>query len=129
MAQYLRTRVGTGCPAHTNPGRFSRLVHALLFLIPVANPDYEAMLPLVAEWLIEFDDNGDPWREIGLDANGEPVLAGPNEREYGFWLDTGMRLPDFAGDAVAREDFEALWARCPSHSAQDPSRRPTRACS
>ncbi len=64
---------------------------------------------LVREWLIEFGDDGLPWREIGLDESGAPVLAGPDARNYGFWLDTNMTIKDFDGEPVAEEEFERIW--------------------
>lgn len=64
---------------------------------------------LVQEWLIEFDKDGLPGREIGIDKNGLPALAGPNAHNYGFWLDTNMKIDDFAGEPVDRDEFERLW--------------------
>jgi hypothetical protein len=95
----------------TESDTLARILRVLLFFIPRANPDYESVLPQVREWLIEFDEAGQPWREIGLDAVGTPVLSGPDSRNYGFWLDTNMRLPDFEGQEISADLFEELWLR------------------
>ena len=70
---------------------------------------------LVKEWLIEFDDDGKPWREIGMDDSGRPVLAGPSIRNYGFWLDTNMIASDFHGEKLDRNEFEKNWKACGVH--------------
>lgn len=80
-------------------------------LLPDANPDYR--LDQVRAWLIEFDEEGLPGREIGLDGKGAAVLAGPDERNYGFWLDTNMKWDDFEGEPVTAEAFESAWRRWP----------------
>jgi hypothetical protein len=87
----------------------------LLWFIPEANPDYRGKLHLVHEWFIEFDDEGQPWREIGININGRPVLAGPDDRNYGFWLDTNMTLKDFSGEPVDAAEFERLWRESGAH--------------
>ena len=89
-----------------------KLMSAVLFFIPKANPDYDSKMYLVKKWLIEFiDEEGElvPWREIGLDADGKPVFAGPDKRNYGFWLDTNMKLEDFKGEMIEKEEFERFW--------------------
>jgi len=63
---------------------------------------------------VEFED-GQPWREIALDADGLPVGAAPSTLNYGFWNDTNMTLDDFRNsDALLREittsEFELTWA-------------------
>ena len=85
-------------------------MRALLFFIPRANPDYEPKLHVVREWLVEFDQDDRPDREVGLDATGSPVIAGPNPRNCGFWLDTNMLFKDFAGEPITKEQFEARWS-------------------
>ncbi len=86
------------------PSLLSRLIQKLS-----ANPDYERGFPEVAEWLIEFGDDQLPDREIGLNSVGVPVLAGPNERNYGFWLDTNMKLNDFENEVIEKNYFEEKW--------------------
>lgn len=103
----IRTRKATGWPAREPV--WIRLWRAILFFVPRANPDYDKKMHLLHEWLIEFDEAGNPGREIGLDAQGEPVLAGPDARNYGFWLDTNMTLKNFERNDVDAELFEALW--------------------
>ena len=106
--RFIRTSLATDWSPKES--RVNRVVGGLLEkFIPEANPDYA--LHLVREWLIEFDDDGLPGREIGLDASGEPVLAGPDGRNYGFWLDTNLRFRDFTGDVVTAEVFESAWRR------------------
>ncbi len=61
-------------------------------------------------WLIEFDEEGKPFREIGLDESDSVVIAGPSESDYGFWSDTNMKLNDFEGEPVSEAYFEQLWA-------------------
>lgn len=104
--RFIKTALATNWPAKESSGK--PLIEGLLTrVIPEANPDHP--FHLVRVWLIEFDDDGVPSREIGLDASGEPVLAGPDDRNYGFWLDTNMRFYDFVGDDVSAEVFERLW--------------------
>ena len=86
-----------------------RVTKLMLFFIPQANPGYESKMHLIKEWLIEFDDDGHPDREMGLDINGRVVIAGPSDTDYGFWLDTNMKAEDFDGETVPQETFEALW--------------------
>ncbi len=102
--RYLRTQLGTD-------GRKPRTWRdRIASSIDTANPNYRGKCHLVRAWLIEFDDDGMPWREIGLDENDSVVLAGPSESDYGFWLDTNLRLADFTGEIVTLEFFEKFWA-------------------
>jgi hypothetical protein len=78
--------------------------------IDTANPSYRGKYPLIRTWLIEFDDAGNPWREVGLGIGGAIVVAGPSTKDYGFWLDTSMTLADFTGDPITQEEFESIWA-------------------
>ena len=36
-------------------------------------------------------------------------MAGPDDRNYGFWLDTNMKLKDFTGEPIEADEFELLW--------------------
>lgn len=110
---YVRTRAATGFQARRSA--WQKLVSVLLLPVPKANPDYEPRLPLVREWLIEFDDDGWPRREIGLDGDGRPLLRGPDHRNHGFWLDADMRLGDLDGESIVQELFEQQWLRAESH--------------
>lgn len=110
---FLRTRKATGWPTDLGKSAVGKI---LTIFIPQANPDYTAKMHLVYEWLIEFDDEGNPWREIGIDADGKPVLAGPDARNYGFWLDTNAQIKDFNdGVPVDKEIFEKLWRETGVH--------------
>jgi len=90
------------------------------------NPDYGSKLHLVHRWFVEFDDDGHPYREIGVDNAGNPVLAGPDKRNYGFWLDTNATFKDFDGEAISGELFEIEWRRFYERhpGREDPSFRP-----
>ena len=101
---FIRTTQGTDWVKPS--GWLARLISS----IDTANPSYRGRYHLVRAWVIEFDERGVPYREVGLDSNGSPVLAGPRQRDYGFWLDTGMHYGDFVGDPVTQEDFETLWS-------------------
>ncbi|WP_143269388.1 hypothetical protein [Mangrovitalea sediminis] len=107
--RYLRTSLAT----EFKEGRtlVERVIGSMCFFVPKANPGYEDRLHLVSEWVVEFDKNGLPGREIGLDQHGGVVLAGPNQEDYGFWLDTNMTYQDFTGESVSAETFEALWVK------------------
>ena len=105
---FLRTTLATDW---IDPAKEKWVFKMLRRLLPDPNPGYGGKMHLVEAWYIEFGDDGYPWREIGVDANGSPVLAGPSSRDYGFWLDTNMTQSDFDGVEVSQEEFEALWSR------------------
>lgn len=106
---YLKTKLSTDWP-EKEP--FSeKFIRGLLFFIPEANPDYRNKMHLIDEWLIEFEDNGLPHREIGITRNSEPVIAGPDDKNYGFWLDTNMKFEDFEGIEISKDHFEELWKK------------------
>jgi hypothetical protein len=89
-----------------------RLLDDLIFYLTYplqANPDYKSKYHLVREWLIEFEENGMPWREIGLGEDEKPIIAGPDKRNYGFWLDSNMDINDFEKNPVEEKYFEGKW--------------------
>ncbi len=100
---FLRTKLGTDFKEPSN--WWQRLLN-----VDTANPGYRNKYHLICTWLIEFDDNGDPWREIGLDEHEKVVVAGPSDENYGFWLDTNMRIGDFTGEPVDTDYFERMWS-------------------
>jgi hypothetical protein len=109
---YFSTKEATGWKEKDLKGWRVRLLYILLFFIPRANPDNEALYPKVATWLLEVDEAGIPKREIGLDSEGQPLFAAPDRRNYGLWTDN----PD---EPVNRSTmrpidpayFEGLWKR------------------
>lgn len=108
--KYLSTTKATDWPEKEDwRVKFLRVV---FFWIPRANPGYDSKMYLVKKWLIEFlEENGEfhPWREIALGENGRPVFAGPDKRNYGFWLDTNMKYEDFEGKPIEKDEFEKQW--------------------
>lgn len=107
MKRFLRTPIATDWPEPSSG--FGAALRAKIHRFFSANPDYDDKLHRVSEWLIEFDSEGYPFREIGLDKDSLAVIAGPDESNYGFWLDTNMKFPDFPGEPVTEEVFEEYW--------------------
>ena len=104
--RYLRTKLGTSFKKESIG---TKALRALLFFIPEANPSYRHKIHLVKEWLVEFEEEGMPCREIGLDQFGKPLLVGPVEMNYGLWHDTDMKLGNFDGEEVSKIMFEKMW--------------------
>lgn len=79
-----------------------------------ANPDFEDKIQYVSQWYLEYnEENDEPWREIGLDINKNVIVKLPDERNYGFWLDSNCTIENFEKDfgieMIAEEDFYNLW--------------------
>ncbi|WP_298538056.1 hypothetical protein [uncultured Algibacter sp.] len=108
--KYLKTKFATDWPE--GKSWKEKLLNRILFFIPRTNPDYEDKMYLVKSWLIEFlETNGEllPRREIALDENENPIFAGPDKRNYGFWLDTNMTFENFEGELINKTEFERHW--------------------
>ena|SRR4249919_3494615 len=88
-----------------------RLLKAILFFIPSANPDNERLYPQVRFWALEMNEEGWPQREVGLDASRKALFCAPKARNFGFWTDGPH--PQFAAseiEAISKSAFESLWA-------------------
>jgi hypothetical protein len=95
-----------------------KLVYTLLWFIPRSNPDFEVHFSRVRRWYVEVDDSGLPSRELGIDERGTPITAGPWERNFGFWTDSGEPLPAERTEEIAKDVFEAMWERFADSEAQ-----------
>ena len=91
------------------PSRTARSVRRLLWFIPSASPDHEALYSKVRRWLLEVDDSGAPQREVGLAEDGNPLIAAPDGRNFGFWTDSPYRFHSSEGEAIDAAYFETLW--------------------
>lgn len=107
--RFLRTKLATDWPE--GKGLKDKLIDAVFFFIPKGNPGYEDKMHLINEWFVEFGDDGTPGREIGIGKDGQVVIAGPSDRDYGFWLDTNMKYDDFEGEEIPEEIFEKYWVK------------------
>ena len=94
-----------------------RLLTALLFFLPRANLDNEKLYPQLTRWLIETDEAGMPTREIGINAEGNPLFSAPNERNFGFWTDSNLAFDPSELELIDQEYFEALWVKINTHQA------------
>jgi hypothetical protein len=113
-------RFGTTTKATNWPERHSwkvRVVRALLWFIPRANPDNEALYPKVRLWAVEVDDDGKPNREVGVGEDGTPLFRSPEGRNFGFWTDSPMTFNDGDLQPILEREFEDLWNGAPPHAA------------
>ena len=114
QTRYYETRLATRWPPRDRRER--RLDRLFGWL--EANKGYKGSWERLDRWWVEFAaaDNGEPWREIGFDAEGEAILAGPSRRNYGFWCDTNMTVAELQEQdedlvVVSRQDFEDTWVQ------------------
>ena len=77
----------------------------LKLVLPTANPDFEGLYSKVVKWWVEIDPAGVPQRELGFDAAGETVVAGPFGRNMGFWTDSHMVFEIDEYNAVPLVEF------------------------
>ena len=77
---FIRTKLATDWPQSQNTvvGKLINTISGKLS----SNPDYKKRLHLVREWLIEFNHDNLPEREIGLNLAGEPVISGPDDKNF-----------------------------------------------
>ena len=108
MKRYGSTTMATD---FRTPGRRKKLIRALLFFVPAANPDTEPLFPRVKKWFLEVDDVGVPLREVAVDEEGRVLFRMPDDRNYGFWTDSPVTLSEGVLDAITAEEFEVLWER------------------
>jgi hypothetical protein len=78
-------------------------------MIPLANPDFDRSYALVRKWWIEVDETGTPQRELGFDAHGRVIVAGPLADNFGFWTDSTMTFNPAEYKVAPGEEFESAW--------------------
>ena len=78
-----------------------------------ADPDFFDKLGYVAIWYLEYDEKCDePFREIGIDSSGKIIVKMPDERNYGYWVDTNCDLQFFKKfniQMITEQEFNNLW--------------------
>ena len=92
---------------------WKRLAYRLIKPL-IANPDFEDEIGFVSQWYIEYNEEIDcSSREIGLDVKNNIIVRMPDERNYGFWLDTNCTIEYFKKrkgfQMISKQDFEDLW--------------------
>jgi hypothetical protein len=113
---YFKFTVPTHVETGNNSNLLSKLFERIITrIIPKANPDYDHLISEVEIWAIEYDtDDNSVWREIGYDKNGIAIVAMPDNKNYGFWLDTQLTLKDYEAfdlKQLSFTEFESDWTK------------------
>lgn len=87
-----------------------RPVRWLRSVLGSPNPDFEAHYAQVRYWLLETQDSK-PVREIGIRADGSPIVVGPLVRNRGLSTDSPITLDPAEHPNVTKEEFEVQWQR------------------
>ncbi|QKG56876.1 hypothetical protein GKZ68_09705 [Hymenobacter sp. BRD128] len=86
------------------------MVRLILWWVPKGSPDYGKKSDDVAYWLVEVED-GRAEREIGFDAQGEPILHAPTDRNMGLWTDSDREFLVDDYQIVEAQEFNLLWQK------------------
>ena len=110
----VETTLGTERNDEPNSLFFTIPVRVARKLILLANPDFDSSYALGRKWWIEVDGSGTPQRELGFDAAGKVIVAGPlggpRGENYGFWTDSTMTFKPADYVVVSENAFEMAWA-------------------
>jgi len=96
------------------PGRFlNALSKVLQKVVPQANPYLDTRLDKVKWWVIEFNDDDIPFREVALDNESNPIAKLPWNDDYGYWTDNTLVKSDFYErfkiQEIDKQEFEKYW--------------------
>lgn len=91
-----------------------RVLFSVLNDIFAANPDFENKIPYVALWVVEYENNkfNQVIRELGFDTNGRIIVTLPDERNFGFWIDSDYTMKDYCKlniQMITEQEFNNLW--------------------
>ncbi len=91
-----------------------RVLFSVLNDIFAANPDFENKIPYVALWVVEYENNkfNQVIRELGFDTNGKIIVKLPDERNFGFWIDSDYTMKDYCKlniQMITEQEFNNLW--------------------
>jgi len=80
-------------------------------VIPSGNlPEVEKLFAQTVFWWLEIDEEGNPQREIGFNAQREPVVLGPVGDHIGFLTDVAGDWRSSDEDSIeAAREFEGVW--------------------
>src|SRR5690606_28769510 len=80
-------------------------IERIIFALKLSsNPDYDRnKINDAIYWIVEFDEDGIPIREIGLDENDNVILKIPYKKNYGYWIDNNMKYQDFISHFDAKK--------------------------
>lgn len=97
----------------TKRSLWCHLLHKMIAPLS-ANPDFDDKIEDVTLWFIEYDDvvNHIANREIGFAKDGRIIVKMPDDRNYGYWLDTNCELEDFKKmgiNMITEKEFNDLW--------------------
>lgn len=96
-----------------NKGKKSFVENIVFYLGLSSNPDYEYFIDRVEYWMVEFDEENIPIREIGIDDEGKVILKMPYKKNYGYWTDNSLEYKDFVAFfmavGVTQKEFEQKW--------------------
>ncbi|MDY6024916.1 hypothetical protein [Bergeyella zoohelcum] len=96
-----------------NKRKKSFIENIVFYLGLSSNPDYECYIDEVESWMVEFDEENIPIREIGIDDEGKAILKMPYKKNYGYWTDNSLEYEDFTSSFMAvkirQEEFEEKW--------------------
>jgi hypothetical protein len=86
------------------------IIRVLSKILPEANPDFDHLYGKVRVVWLEVGKKGHPCREIGFDKDGNAIVLGPIDRNYGFITDSLELFGDeFENNPEIESKFEALW--------------------
>ena len=109
--KYLKTTKATSWDKEVSLAE--KILKLIFWFIPNPNRENEKKYHLLNEWYIEFNEDDEPLREIGIDKDGNPILAsGAGIYGLGFWLDTDMHYNDFLdkeSSVISEEEFKKMW--------------------
>ena len=113
----IETTLATGprVSSPPNPPRLSEVAwfcvaRLLKLVLPAANPDFERAYENVLRWWVDIDAAGVPQRELGFDASGKAIVAGPIGENRGFWTDSNMVFDIAKYKALSSDEFELAWS-------------------
>lgn len=109
----LKWEIRRGQHNKTRRGFWYDLLHKI-FISFSANPDFDDKIEDVVQWFIEYDDvrGHIANREIGIGQNGKIIVKMPDERNYGYWLDTNCDWDGFNKmgiHMITEKEFNDLW--------------------
>ena len=86
----------------------------MMKLIPPSSPDFcNSKVDIyhnVVEWWLEIDEKGElARREIGFDADGNPIVGAPIGKNLGIFTD-GLTPKEFS-EPRTKEEFEQAWEK------------------